>query len=485
MKHASRARLPAASIAAALLLALLAFAYLGSFTRYMADDFCQAAETNKHGFLRTQARWYANWTGRFASSVSIAAASAAGPSVPALLPALVLVLGLAGATWAAHQLRLLSGRRGSILYPLLLGSLVVFATVNGAHDLAQSLYWQAGLLTHVAPLALMTFNAGALLLAIRRRLNGREQLTASALAAALAFVAGGFSESVALMQAGGFALAAVACYRCRTAACARAAFTPLVVSLAGALAALLIIVLAPGNAMREGYFQPPPGLPRMAGLSLFYAAAFVPYTVYLSPLNSFMAAALPAWIGSRLVSEGRVAELTRGETARRLALSAAFGFALITLGVLPAVYGMSQNLPARARIVPQFVFVCVVVYWGYLAGATFSARARADAGGRRGLAALAPAAVVCILLTAPAAAVLRVGGLIPRARESADTWDRVDGEIRAGSSRGEADFVVDTLDDVEERFGGVAGGLKLERDPAHGRNICMAKYYRVRSIRRR
>lgn len=53
MKHAQRARLPAASHAAALLLALSAFAYLGTFTRYMADDFCQASETNKHRVLRT------------------------------------------------------------------------------------------------------------------------------------------------------------------------------------------------------------------------------------------------------------------------------------------------------------------------------------------------------------------------------------------------------------------------------------------------
>jgi hypothetical protein len=486
MKHAHRARLPAASLAVALLLALSAFAYLGFFARYMADDFCQAAETNKHGFLRTQARWYSNWTGRFASNVSIAAAAAAGPSAPAVLPALVLGLWLAGATWAAYQLWLLSGRRGSTLHPPLLGSLVVFATVNGAHDLAQSLYWQAGLLTHTAPLALMTFNVGALLLALRRRLDGRGHWAASILAAALAFAAGGFSESFALMQVGGFALAAAACYRLGASARARAALAPLVVSLAAALSALLIVALAPGNAMREGYFQPPPGLPRLAGLSLFYSAAFVPYTVYLSPLNSFAAAALPAWIGSRLVSDGRAAELTRGETVWRLALSAAAGMTLITLSVLPAVYGMSQNLPARARIVPQFVFVCVVAYWGYLAGAALSARARAYAGGGRpGLAAAVLVAVVCLLLTAPAAAVLRVGRLIPRARESADTWDRVDGEIRAASGRGEADFVVDALDDVEERFGGVAGGLKLERDPAHGRNVCMAKYYRVRSIRGR
>ena len=56
------------------------FAYLGSFTRYMADYFCQAAETNKFGFLQTQARWYVNWTGRFASNLSIAAAVSAGPA---------------------------------------------------------------------------------------------------------------------------------------------------------------------------------------------------------------------------------------------------------------------------------------------------------------------------------------------------------------------------------------------------------------------
>ncbi len=339
-----------------------------------------------------------------------------------------------------------------LLYPLLLAELVVFATVNGAHDIAQSLYWQAGLLTYIAPLT---------------------------------FAAGGFSESFALMQVGGLALAAAACYRHRTAAGVRAALPPLVVSLAAALSALCVVILAPGNTMRQEYFLPPPGLLRLAGLSLFYSAAFVPYTVYLSPLNSFLAAALPAWLSSRLVAEGRVNRLTPGETARRLALSAATGIALITLSVLPAVYGMSQNLPARARIIPQFIFVCIAAYWGYLAGAAFLGHPRTYAERGNGLAAVGLAAVGCLLLSPPAAAVLRVGRLIPLARESADTWERIDGEVRAAKERGEADMVVDTLDDVEARFGGVAGALKLERDPAHWRNRCMARYYEVKSIRSR
>lgn len=485
MKHAYRAHFPPALLAAALLTALLAFAYLGTFTRYMADDFCQAADTQQFGFLQTQARWYTNWTGRFASNFAIAAAASAGRWVAALLPALVLGLWVAGATWAARQLWLLRRRPASILCPLLLGGLVVFTTVNGAHDLAQTLYWQAGLLTHVAPLVLSTYGVGAVLLATRRRLDGQGHRLASALAAALAFAAGGFSESFALLQAGGLALAATACYRYRAAPRARAALAPLVVSLGAAAAALCVIVLAPGNAMRQEFFQPPPGLPRLAGLTLFYSAAFVPYTVYLSPLNSLLAAALPAWLASRPAAEGGGATLLPRETIRRLALSAAAGFGLITLSVLPAVYGMSENLPARARIVPQFVFVCVAAYWGHLAGSAYAGWRRRQAGGARGLSAATSAAAVCLLLLPPAAAVLRVGRLLPPARESADAWDRIDGEVRAARTRGETDLFVDSLDDVEARFGGVAGALKLERDPAHAKNQCVARYYGVRSIRKR
>jgi hypothetical protein len=477
--------LPSATLAAALLISLLAFAYLGTFTRYMADDYCQAAETHKFGFVETQARWYRNWTGRFASNFSIAAAVTAGPAAASFLPAFLLALWLAGAAWSVYQLWLLAGWPRPAHSSLLLGGLVVFATVNGAHDLAQSLYWQAGLLTYVAPLALMPFGVGMLLLAVRRRLGGRRHRLPAVLAGALAFAAAGFSESFALTQIGGLGLAAAACYRLRAAPAARAALSPLAVGLAASLLALCVVLLAPGNELRQGYFSQPPGLLRAAGLTLFYSAAFVPYTIYLSPLNTLLSAALPAWLGSRLVADGGGVKLSPAGIVRRLALSAAAAFALIALSVLPAVHGMSQNLPARARIVPQFVFVCVVAYWGLLAGATLSGRLRARAGGGRPLPATASAAVACLLLLPPAAAVLRVSRLIPLARESADVWDREDGEARAARERGERELVVDSLDDVEARFGGVGGALKLEKDPAHGRNRCVALYYGVKSVRSR
>jgi hypothetical protein len=477
---------PAALIAAALLFALLAFACLGFFTRYMADDFCQAEKVRKVGFLQTQVRWYGNWTGRFASSFSIAAAASVGPRAAAFLPALLLALWLAGAVWAVWQLALPAGWTSPLLHSLLLAGLVVFATVNGAHDIAQSFYWQAGLLTHVAPLVLLTCTLGAALSAARRRLEGKRFWPSALASALLAFAAGGFSESHTLMQTCGFALAAAACYRHRRSSRWAGAALPLTMTmLAGSLLALCVVALAPGNDVRQGRFPAPQGFAGTAGLTLFYSAAFVPYTAYLSPLNTLLAAALPAWAGARLAGAGRGVTLSPAELMRRLALAAAGGFTLIVASVLPAAYGMSQNLPARGRVIPQFVFVCVTAYCGYVAGAAYRGRPGASEGRSRNLPAWVSAAAVCLLSLAPALAILRVGRLLPLAAESAAAWDRMDREARAAGDRGETDLVVDALDDVEARFGGTAGALKLERDPNHWKNRCQASYYGVRTIRAR
>src|ERR1051326_9015731 len=49
---------------------LLAHAYLGFFTRYMADDYCTAASA-RDGLLAMQKHFYLGWSGRFAFTFTI------------------------------------------------------------------------------------------------------------------------------------------------------------------------------------------------------------------------------------------------------------------------------------------------------------------------------------------------------------------------------------------------------------------------------
>jgi hypothetical protein len=373
-RRLARDELVAALFAAALAAALLAFAYIGLFARYMADDYCTARVVRAEGFFKPQLASYVGWTGRFAFAFVTAAAETVGPSTVPILPAAALACWLTGAVWAVYQVALLLGWPRPLLSAIVFGELVVFATLNGAHNIAQSLYWQSGMLTYTPPLILFTFFVAVACRGVRRRLEGRAAALDAAACGVLALVAGGFSEAYTLAQACLLLLALAACFKCAPASLRRAALPPVAAGLAGALLAGCVVWLAPGNAVRMSYFPAPPNLLKLIARSLFYSAGFIAYTIYLSPPTTLMSAALPALLSFHLHGErpDRTSESDRGDAARALLLPPLIGFALIFCCTVTAVYGTSGFLPERARLIPQFVLVCVAVWWGRAAGVRLS-----------------------------------------------------------------------------------------------------------------
>jgi hypothetical protein len=483
-RRPARDELAAALLVAAMSAALLALAYVGLYARYMADDYCTAASLRKLGFLAIQRRWYTEWTGRFSFSLLLAAAESAGPAVVPFLPASAVVCWVAGAVWSVYRVAVLLSWPRPLLTSLVLGELVVFATLNGAHNIAQSLYWQSGMLTYVPPLVLFTLYVGVACRAVGRRLKGRAATPETLACGALTLLAGGFSESHALLQVGALALALAACYGYAPASLRRAALPPLAAGLAGALAALCVVVLAPGNAVRMGYFPVPPGPAKLLAVSLFDAAGFVALTVYLAPLTALMSVALPALFGFHLHQERP--DLGRGlggsGRLRPLLLPPLIGFVMIFLCTVPSVYGTSGFLPERARVIPGFVFVCVAVWWGLTAGVVLSGCLRARrpfSSWARGASAVA----ALVLLLPPVAAVRRTLALVPGARAAAAAWDEMDRDLREAGGRGAGDVTVAPLSDVETRFGAARNELQIERDAHSAKNRCVAQYYGIGSVR--
>src|SRR6267142_1627145 len=132
--------------------ALLAFAYVGHFTRYMADDYCLAVDLRNTGFLKAQKIWYMSWTGKFAYMFTLSVAELIGPAIVPYLPLLALTCWLAAAIWSVRQLALMAGWPRPFETSLVLSGFILFATLNSAHNLVQSFYWQTGMLGYTPPL---------------------------------------------------------------------------------------------------------------------------------------------------------------------------------------------------------------------------------------------------------------------------------------------------------------------------------------------
>lgn len=248
------ANAPYALLLAALLAPLAVHAYNGSFSRFIADDYCMAGDVRAWGVVGASLRWFDGIAGRYSQAFVYNSAVALGPGFAGLLPALLLAGWLAALTWAAFQAARLLNLRRPLLAAALTAAALAYAALDGAPALIQSLYWTSGAIPYLLPLLLLTLLLGVLLRCARRGC-GPLAITGAGL---LAFAAGGFSEPYLLFQAAALALlAALVWFTPRR----RALLPLLLAALAGTAAALfIVVVVGPAATPRASRASPP--LPR-------------------------------------------------------------------------------------------------------------------------------------------------------------------------------------------------------------------------------
>ena len=465
------------------LIALFAFAYVGRFTRYMADDYCLAAAVNSAGFIKPQVSLYLSWTGRYSYTFLITLAEWIGPATVPIGPLLGVISWLGASVWALYQIARIAQWPRAFLTSCLVAEVIVFGMLNSTNNIAQSFYWQGGLINYAVPLILLTTYIGIVGFGIRRTSGKRPGLII--LSAIVTFIAGGFTEAFVFLQTCILVLALVACLM-STGWWKRSTLLFIIAGLAGSLLALFVVVLAPGNAGRRGFFPPPPNLFKLTGLSIYFVIHFIGYTLYYSPLTMVMLLILPALIGAYTRSADSAPGREQGKNVTRLLFLylPLLAFFLILCSFVPGVYGTSNDMPGRAHMIPQFILVCATVYWGYLAGAALAVRFRIS--NRMGLV-LASVLIVCaaLVLSVPLISIQRTLSLVPRARESASIWDQMDQDARTAKARGIMDLTVPLVDDVETRLGATHTELSLERDKQNWKNKCAAVYYGLNSIQAR
>ena len=239
--------------------------------------------------------------------------------------------------------------------------------------------------------------------------------------------------------------------------------TLLIPSLITAIIALLIMVAAPGNTLRQGLFPPTHAPIALITQSFIYAGAIIVSLVLLAPLMLPLTLTLSAIIAY---------QQPKTEIARRrlriwmgLALVTAFG--LIFLVTVPAIYATSTAPPARVLIIPQFILVGAWVVIGYLLGVYVRNSAR------RPPRLIFTALLGLLLVGGP---LLTAGSLIaltPKLNTYTQEWDQRDAQIRVAAEQGQQTVTVAALSvDVAD----LTGLDTLATEP------CAAPYYGVQSL---
>jgi hypothetical protein len=384
---------------------LVAHVWAARYVRYVADDYAMVNLLRDHGFLGGQVSWYQSWSGRFSATAADLGAAWLGPGWARLVPAALLVLWLAALIWAILQIGRAAGVRLPRLSAVLLAELVLFATLVSIPDVFESVYWMTGALTYSAPLVLGTVLLGVLARAVAD--PGRRRGVMAIAAGGLAWGAGGFDDSYVSAQTVAIGIALLLALR-GVAPRLRALRLTLAAALGGSLLALVLVAFAPGNAVREAYFPPHPGLAWVTSWSVTQATWLAVHT--------WMHLAVAVGALSTAAVVGVVALRAGGATVPRPGRRHALGLLVVAplivmAAVAPAYWGMSQPPPPRALLVPIYVLVLAAVAGGALLGLAVAGavRGREDVGrwsGRGGVwqrGAVALPLVALILAPVPAA----------------------------------------------------------------------------------
>lgn len=461
-----------------LLLALLVHAQLGTYSRLMADDYYTAAIAKARGIFGATVYWYLGWTGRYSFNFLVALEGALGPCVGSLSTAVILSGWFAATTLSLFQFPLAQRGLARICLSALLSAALIFSTLQTSPHLPQSLYWLNGMSNVLPPLVLLVAGLGILRNRLAQEQPTRYGWVWGLTCGVLSFVAGGFSETFTVLQVsawGLFLLAGIICDRSRF----RSRLLPQAAPfLLGSLAALAVLVAAPGNSNRLEITRP--DLPLVATVEVAWVSTFEFLKWSFSSWQRSLSL-LALLLLSALVSAGffgthlRSMEPTRIKV-RALVLLPAATLVLLYSCFVPAAYALGGSPPGRNQIIPAFVLVCAVAYGGAIIGQL------ADPERRRlkGLAPrplfylIAPCMLTLYLLTTIQATYTQLRQL-PAFALYASRWDANDSRIRSALAEGAHHVVVVR---IPENWAGMSD-REINNDPSNAANIYASQYYGI------
>jgi Family of unknown function (DUF6056) len=468
-------------LAGLLALSLIAYASLGFYSRYMADDYSGSQIVRKHGFFGAQISRYQEWSGRFSFTFFDTLLASIGPATPRFIPTLLLTLWFGASIWATYKIHRLSGSVSwarVVLWPVL----IIFGTLETATNVSQSLYWQTGALTYVAPFILLSLYVGLVgqsLSAGQKRLPSLFNL---AFAGILPFIAGGFSDAYVVLQSAGLILSLLS-LEIFASPQSKSRIRPfLVVGLVGSLLALAIVAAAPGNIIRQTYFPKQFAGWRIWAATLRYSTGFIARLVLTNPIIFFASLFLPFLIVVRDLNHGAKHTLDRRMCLRLLLVIPATVFALVLCCTGSSVYAISVMLPERAQILLSLVVISGVVLWSRIAGEYLANVLTLSSKMRRNMS-MTATILMMLLMLSPLISFFSILGMRHKARSFAADWERQDSVLKMAKENGVTDVIVPQIGDFQSRIGKGPSDLHLRTDSTFWINQRTATYYGLRSVR--
>jgi hypothetical protein len=454
-----------------LVLSILPFIYTGTFSRYQADDYCFSSSLIQNGYLGALKDSYQTWSNRFSTILVIGLIDPLKVIGLRILPG-VLISGMLGGLYLLIRelKKRMEWKLGRTEY-FILAAMITFFTVYTAPDQFQSFYWRSGSITYTLPVVILPF-----LLALILRANSQTETPQGLLLMGgsiflLALLNGGFSETTAAFQTVIFGLLFGWVLLKAPQEKKKQKLALLLCAISGVIAAMIIMILSPGNAVRLENMPAPPGLFMLIYLSFRFAAGFVVNTIQGSPLPvvisfilAFTLAMLSSWKDISL----------RGWTWLFWGIPVG-AFLLVVAVCAPSAYAESAYAEARAFLPARWVLTLAGIAWFYLLGIVYQTWRYKNPKYQL----IKEQTFIAFIIVLSSFYVMRGAlvtlGSIPDYQARAKAWDTRAARIEQQINTGILDIETTELDS----FGRIR---ELSDNPKLWVNKCAAIYYGVNSI---
>ncbi len=467
------------ALGASMMIPLGVHAYLGGFTRYIADDFCTLGTLRRLGFIGSQVNWYENWSGRFSFTFIVNLTQLAGPKLTPILPALALALWLLVVTCLILRWQRWLRTTASIILAFALSGMVIFATLEGSPNVYQSLYWQTGMLTYTLPLILLTVYLGWLLFyedGLPDKIPPSWAIPASGVAT---FVFGGFSETYVSVQTALLIALFILSSIMLEGKKRRQVNAFLGAGILGSLLAMLVIVIAPGNLIRRGLMPPSPDPLELIKKSLYDVYIFSVISFRRQPYIVALSVILPTLVGFLTYQGSSLNKPLRlGGWARwlcPLVVIPVLTAGLILASIMPSEYAISSYPDGRVLIMPVYFLFLGLTLWGLSLGYRLRSLIVIQRASILLTASLVLGIAVCALGAFGYISARALTDEIPAARQYSQAWDKRDQTLKTFTGDQDDIIPVPSL----RHMGFLA---EIGYNPDEWINRCVAQAYGVHAV---
>ncbi len=441
--------------------------YLSSFNRMLGDDFCTVYFAKRLGLFRSVWYWYKNWHGGFSASSVDWLISIFGPKAFSVHTFLFLAVWLIITAVAVRQaLRFRGYIAISVFAEVLLAVFVVFTTLILSPDINQSLFWWGGVRGYLSPLILFTLYVALYFWFVSSSPTGIRLWFWVLISFCLTFVTGGFSETFTpafVVLLGGMTVISLFFSK---SSWRKASTIFLLAGFIGALLSLFVMVLAPGNSIRQAYFPASPGLFTILQVAFTSYLAFL-WSIFSSPytLSALLGTCLGSiWLGRRMKLAADIPATPGWYVVVFLLAGLILAFGCFP----PSVYGTSEPPPGRTLITPVFLLTICFLASSFLLGEWLTSRRSQVM-----VPSSALAVIACgLIIFSSYGEFVKLNSARMDHISFAQRWDQVDLKIRNAKNSGLKDVFIPSMDNW-------AGVLYPSDNPKYWPNICYRQFYDI------